>query len=275
MPAAARLATYTAGFYAARRPGNDRHYSGRVAADPSEKEITMKTVRMVAALCCGTVGLALVGCGPGPKDMQVEAMQAEINRLNAEKQDLLARLAQAQRERDDALARLRDAQAQIAALQAQPQAPVMTTPAQPGWTERGPIAWTDISDTILFDSGKADLKAGGRDELQRVLGEARQNYPDRQIWIVGHTDTDPIKHSKWKDNLELSVQRACTVFREMQKMGVDPTNMVAAGHGEYGPKAPNDTRANKQLNRRVQIVAIEVPAEMRGLIREAPPGEQG
>jgi hypothetical protein len=51
--------------------------------------------------------------------------------------------------------------------------------------------------------------------------------------------------------------------------------MVAAGHGEYGPKAPNDTRANKQLNRRVQIVAIEVPAEMRGLIREAPPGEQG
>lgn len=226
----------------------------------------MRTVRSVAAAGCGLVVLLTMGCGQSPKDMQVQALQDKVNTLEAEKRNLMNQLAKAISERDEARARALDLQAQLDQARGRP----LTGP-EDRWVRRGPIAWTDVADNILFDSGKADLKPAGRNELQDVLAEAKQKFPGRQIWIVGHTDTDPIKHSKWKDNLELSVQRACTVFREMQKLGVDPSNMVAAGQGEFNPKAPNDAK-NKHLNRRVQVIAIEVPGPSGALEQ---PGEQG
>ncbi len=231
----------------------------------------MRAVRSVAAVGCGLILLVATGCGVGPKDQQIEALQGEVNKLTGENQDLRNRLARALQERDEARARAADLMAQLAAAQNKPAA---AQPDQGRWHGTEQFAWTDISENILFDSGKADLKAAGRTELQNVLNEARQKFPGHQIWIVGHTDTDPIKHSKWKDNLELSVQRGCTIFRELQKMGVDPKNMVAAGQGEHNPKASNATSAGKAQNRRVQIIAIMVPTETGPTI-ETPSGEQG
>jgi chemotaxis protein MotB len=230
----------------------------------------MRAVRSVAAVGCGLIMLVTMGCGVGPKDQQIEALQNEVNKLQGEKQDLMARLQRALAERDEARGRVADLMQQLAALKGKEP----TAPDRGRWHGNEQFAWTDISESILFDSGKADLKAAGRTELQTVLNEARQKYPGHQIWIVGHTDTDPIKHSKWKDNLELSVQRGCTIFREMQKLGVDPKNMVAAGQGEYNPKASNANSAGKAQNRRVQIIAIRVPSDTGPTI-ESPTGEQG
>lgn len=209
----------------------------------------MRVVRSVVAVGGLLAVMLIVGCGPGAKDQQIQALQEENNRLRAENAELRQRLAQALAERDQA-------RAALAQLQQQPIGP----PEQKGrFTEFPGFAWTDIAENILFDSGKADLKTAGRTELQSVMAEIKQRWPDREIWIVGHTDTDPIKHSKWRDNLELSVERGATVFREMQKMGVDATRMVAAGRGEWAPKAPNTTAAGKQQNRRVQVIAVQVP----------------
>lgn len=226
----------------------------------------MRMVRGVAAATCGLVFLFSAGCGAGPKDLQIQELQAEVNRLNAEKQALLKQLQDAINDRDAARARVAELERQLAGMQPTPAGP-------PGWELRGPLAWINISEGILFDSGKADLKPGGRAELQRVLNQAREYFPTREVWVVGHTDTDPIKYSKWKDNLELSVQRAATVFREMHKLGVDPQKMVAAGRGEFTPIAPNTTREGKRLNRRVQVIAIEVPSMTGPAIEEA--GERG
>jgi len=227
----------------------------------------MRMVQSGVALGCGLALLMATGCGPGPKDLQIQGMQETIDKLQAEKADLQNRLARAMNERDAARARAADIEQQLAALRGQPE-----TGPKDRWERYGPIAWTDIADNILFDSGKADLKPAGRTELQTVLAEAREKFPGRQLWVVGHTDADPIKYSKWKDNLELSVQRSCTVFREMQKLGADPRTMVAAGQGEFNPKAPNDAK-NKQFNRRVQVIAIEVPTAKGRPVE--PPGEQG
>lgn len=209
----------------------------------------MRVVRSVVAVGGLLAVVLIVGCGPGAKDQQIQALQEENNRLRAENADLRNRLAQALAERDQARAAL----AQYQQAPAQPQ--------QGRWSVFEGIAWTDIAENILFDSGKANVKPQGVAELQSVLAELKQKWPDRQVWIVGHTDTDPIKHSKWTDNLELSVERGAAVFRELQKMGIDPTRMVAAGAGQWNPKAPNTSAAGKQQNRRVQVIAVRVPQQ--------------
>jgi chemotaxis protein MotB len=211
--------------------------------------------------------LFAVGCGQGPKDQQIEAQQIEIARLQGEKQDLMNRLARALSERDEARGRALDLQQQLADMEAQ-IARGEGARQREGWTELPGLAYLDIADNILFDSGKADLKSAGKQTLQQIIADIRAHYADRQIWIVGHTDSDPIKHSKWKDNLELSVQRACTVFRELRGSGLDPSRMVAAGQGEYNPKAAN-TAQTKHLNRRVRIMAVELRED------STPPGDRG
>ena len=224
----------------------------------------MRTVRSVVAVGCGLVLLASIGCGPGPKDMQIEALQTRINDLQAENQGLLSDLASATAERDDARGRALDLRQQLDELRSRQQAGGGTQEGR--WSTAPGIAWTDIADNILFASGKATLKAEGHAELQTIASEIRQKFPGWQIWIIGHTDSDPIKHSKWKDNLELSVQRACAVHRELAKLGLNVRDLLAGGQGEYNPKAPNDAK-NKHLNRRVQIIAVQTP-DMSGSIED-------
>ena len=229
----------------------------------------MRMVRSVVAVGCGLMLLATIGCGPGPKDMQIEALQARVNDLQAEKQGLMSDLARSLGERDEARGRALDLRQQLAELRARMGSGEARQEGR--WTRGEGIAWTDIADNILFASGKANLKASGRAELQNVVAEVRDKFPGWQIWIIGHTDSDPIKHSKWKDNLELSVHRACAVHRELAKLGLNVDELVAAGQGEYNPKAPNDAK-NKHFNRRVQIVAVQTPVTSGG-IEET--GEQG
>ena len=213
----------------------------------------MRVARSVVLVGGLLTVMLIVGCGPGAKDQQIQALQEENSRLRAENADLRSRLAQALAERDQA-------RAALAQLQRQPVAPQATG----RWQEFEGIAWTDIAENILFDSGKANVKPQGLAELQSVLNELKQNWPDRQVWIVGHTDTDPIKHSKWADNLELSVERGAAVFASSRKWA-STRRMVAAGQGEWAPKVPNTTAANKQLNRRVQIIAVRVPPPQTGI----------
>ena len=200
----------------------------------------MRTVRGIAALGCGLALLAAVGCRPGAKDLQLQQLQEENNKLQQEKANLLAQLRQCMSERDQLRSQLADLQGG--------KGPV----ARRGeWVEGKNIAWATVAEDILFASGKADLKSSARAKLDQLVADIRERYPHREIFVVGHTDTDPIKYSKWKDNLELSVQRGAAVFREFQRLGLEPVHMIAAGQGEWNPIAPNDTAADKQKNRRV------------------------
>ncbi len=77
---------------------------------------------------------------------------------------------------------------------------------------KGTITVT-LKNEILFDSGKATLKKATSTELDHIHSVLRDKYSSKQIDVAGHTDTDPIKKSKWKDNWELSAQRALSVLR--------------------------------------------------------------
>ncbi len=109
---------------------------------------------------------------------------------------------------------------------------------------------------VLFDSGKAKLKKNSFPILAKVARILKEEVPGCDIGIEGHTDNQPIKHSRWKSNWELSAHRALSVLHRMEKEGVNSKRMSATGFGEYNPLASNNTSEGKSLNRRVEIVII-------------------
>ena len=120
-----------------------------------------------------------------------------------------------------------------------------------------PLAGTitvTLPNAILFDSGKATLKKATSVELDHIKSVLQSKYPSKRIDVVGHTDADPIKKSKWKDNWELSAQRALAVVRYLLKRGIDKDKIRAVGCGASQPIASNSTASGKAKNRRVEIV---------------------
>jgi len=111
-----------------------------------------------------------------------------------------------------------------------------------------------LPNTILFSSGQAVLKKATSRELDHIQSVLQQKYSNNRIDVVGHTDTDPIKKSKWKDNLELSAHRALSVVRYLIGRGIDKKRIRAVGCGAARPVASNSTASGKAKNRRVEIV---------------------
>ncbi len=111
-----------------------------------------------------------------------------------------------------------------------------------------------LPNAILFSPGKATLKKASIAELDHVRSVLRQRYQRRNIDVVGHTDSDPIRKSKWKDNWELSAQRALTVLRYRTKQGIEAERIRAVAAGASRAIASNATSSGKAKNRRVEIV---------------------
>jgi chemotaxis protein MotB len=115
----------------------------------------------------------------------------------------------------------------------------------------------NVAEKIFFDSGSAELKPRGEAVLVKV-GHIVKGLTDKVIRVEGHTDNVPISKSlqaTYPTNWELSAARATTVVRFLQEFaGVPPKMLAAAAFGEYRPIVPNDTPANRQKNRRIEIV---------------------
>ena len=101
-------------------------------------------------------------------------------------------------------------------------------------------------------------------QLDVIVSAARGAHANKTILILGHTDNAPIRKSGWKDNHELSAQRALAVARYLLDAGVDPARLIAAGSGEYRPRSTNDTEAGRSTNRRIEFYVIDLPAESAG-----------
>ena len=111
-----------------------------------------------------------------------------------------------------------------------------------------------LPNAILFGSGKATLKKATSTELDHIRSVLGERYAGKMIDVVGHTDTDPIKKSPWKDTLELSAQRSLSVVRYLISRGIPAERVRAVGRGESKPIASNATASGKSRNRRVEIV---------------------
>ncbi len=121
--------------------------------------------------------------------------------------------------------------------------------------ERGTITVT-LPNTVLFAAGQAEIKKAVISELDQIASVLLDRYRDKEVSVVGHTDSDPILKTKklWKDNWHLSSARSLAVVRYLVKKGIRPQQLGAVGAGEFRPVADNSSISGKPKNRRVEIV---------------------
>ncbi len=104
---------------------------------------------------------------------------------------------------------------------------------------------------LLFDVDKADLRPASQDnlvELARILNK----YPDTDILIEGHTDSDGTDEY----NMDLSERRALSVSDYLIEHTVEGQRMTITWYGEMQPIATNETVEGKQENRRVEVAIM-------------------
>ena len=209
--------------------------------------------KTIALMICLVVFALLPGCTNWEKKYQALSVEHEnlkglLDRERSEKGQLADRISQDQMT-------IEELQRQI---EESSKSPADVTGFGEGYDvafdpSAGTITVT-LPNAILFDSGKAELKRATSTELDHIRSVLRDKYAGKQVDVVGHTDTDPIKKSKWKDNWELSAQRALSVLRYLVKRGISEKDIQAVGCGESQPIASNANASGKAKNRRVEIV---------------------
>jgi outer membrane protein OmpA-like peptidoglycan-associated protein len=111
---------------------------------------------------------------------------------------------------------------------------------------------------VLFESGRADLKAGAAGNLSKLVAFLTK-YPERVVTIEGYTDS--IGGDDY--NQALSQRRADSVRSYLVRAGIDSGRLTAAGMGKNDPVAGNDSAIGRQQNRRVAVIINNPPTALR------------
>jgi type VI secretion system protein ImpK len=107
----------------------------------------------------------------------------------------------------------------------------------------------------LFPSGSATLSGGATDVLRRVA-DAVDRVPGR-VLVIGHTDDQPLRSFRFRDNYDLSRERAVSVVKVLQPAMDNPARVEWTGVGSSQPRfRPESEAANRARNRRVEIVHV-------------------
>jgi len=111
-----------------------------------------------------------------------------------------------------------------------------------------------IASGVLFDPGKADLKAKAGEEFEKIANFV-QHFSPAKLVIEGHTDADGERDA----NERLSKMRANVVrgFLVGEYDFISPNMIEALGYGEDRPIVNNNTPENKALNRRIEVIVWE------------------
>lgn len=119
---------------------------------------------------------------------------------------------------------------------------------------RGSAVYVSIADQLLFQSASARISRNANVILQKVASVIN-DHNEVNVLVEGHTDNVPIHNEHFKDNWDLSVQRASEVARLLQnEYNMDPQRLTAAGRSFYVPIADNDTPEGRSKNRRTEII---------------------
>ncbi len=118
------------------------------------------------------------------------------------------------------------------------------------------VVFINLSDKMLYTSGSSSITS----KANTVLGKIATiiaSRPDFEVMVEGYTDNVSIKSDCMNDNWDLSVKRATSVVRALQKdHNIDPNRLIAAGRGEYNALANNDTAEGRAMNRRTRIIIL-------------------
>jgi chemotaxis protein MotB len=120
--------------------------------------------------------------------------------------------------------------------------------------EKG-VVYISLADKLLFKSGSYEITARANEILGKVATVVN-GKPNFECMVEGHTDDVPYRNGLLLDNWDLSVKRATAIVRALERLGVGPERLVAAGRSQYVPLVPNDTAMNRTTNRRTRILVL-------------------
>ncbi|MBZ3123524.1 type VI secretion system protein TssL [Xanthomonas perforans] len=138
-------------------------------------------------------------------------------------------------------------------------APLLAAEQRAGWltvqTEGDGRSTVRLASASMFPSGSAELDADQTRLLERVAA-ALEQVPGRVV-VVGHTDDQPVRSLRFKDNFALSARRAQSVGAVLAAGLRDPRRGQTSGAGDSQPIAlPPQLPGNRARNRRVEILLI-------------------
>jgi chemotaxis protein MotB len=112
-----------------------------------------------------------------------------------------------------------------------------------------------LTDQVFFATDSAKLGPEGNGVVDTIASVLRTTSND--IDVEGYTDNQGITGGPYATNEELSAVRAASVASRLTDHdGLDPNRLAATGFGASDPAAPNDTPANRALNRRIDFVIL-------------------
>ena len=121
--------------------------------------------------------------------------------------------------------------------------------------EEGALTRVTLLGQNLFASGNAAVNAGNEQTLSRVAS-ALDQVPGR-VLVIGHTDAQPIQSLRYRDNFDLSRERAVSVATLLQKSMTKSGGIEWNGAGSTRPLVkPEATAADRARNRRVEILHV-------------------
>ena len=107
----------------------------------------------------------------------------------------------------------------------------------------------------LFPSGGDDISADAYVALDKVAS-AVTKIPN-PVRLEGHTDSRPIRNSRFHSNWELSTARSIALLEILSsRFDVPRSRFSVAGYAENAPVASNETDEGRARNRRVDIVIL-------------------
>ncbi|BET96735.1 DotU family type VI secretion system protein [Xenorhabdus taiwanensis] len=111
----------------------------------------------------------------------------------------------------------------------------------------------------LFNTSSIQIKSRYLDVIRRVAEVL--NHFNGEILVVGYTDNIPIntRFSRFSSNNALSLARAMSVQKELQRYLNQPERVKTEGKGAENPLVPNNTASNRAKNRRVEITLLVSP----------------
>ena len=122
-----------------------------------------------------------------------------------------------------------------------------------GMDVNGKYVELTINGSVLFDSGKADLKSESLPLMSKV-GDILRVYSKNNVQVIGHTDNVPMNSSKYESNDILSSARAISAAHYLiDEKGISVDRISWTGRGEYDPIDTNSTAEGRARNRRIEI----------------------
>jgi chemotaxis protein MotB len=209
------------------------------------------------------------GCAAARSSLQKELddatavddqLQRELKRLGENSQSLLAMNGSLRGALDGSQRRLEELRRAQAAAEARAALYGELAHKLKSMIDAGDLAITlrdgrmvlRLSNDVLFDSGRSELKPAGKRTLAEIASVLR-SISGRNFQVAGHTDNEPIRLSPFRSNWELSTARALEVTGFLIAQGVEPQALSAAGYGEFDPLDTNASALGKAHNRRTEI----------------------